>query len=232
MKRLLAKNRILLLVALAVIVGYLPFRYISAKDSTILPSYVLLLTLIAVIIYTLETRRLRQLSEIQARPYIFVSLQPVESAPSLLNLVVQNIGPRPAYDLRFDLKRDAILPTNKSMSEVNFIKNGLKCLAPDHRTQFLFFNLFGSELEKIQATEITVVYGRYKDDSAPISETFTLDPAEFWGRPRVNEERNSEIVKSLDSIHKDLVRIASKIPDPFLDVFKKKDEGPPNPEGE
>ena len=222
-----------LLVAVAALTGYFPFKWLSGKDSAILPAYVLFLTLVAVIVYTFETRRLRQLSELQARPYVFISLQPVDSVPSLLNLVVQNIGPSPAYDIRFVVKQNVGLPTKKSISEVPFIENGLNCLAPNHRTQFLFYNLVGTQLENIPTTEIKVVYGRHKADAEPISETFSLDPAEFWGRPRVHEERYSKIEESLGKIHDDLSRILRKLPDPFFEMLKRKNETkPPNPDGE
>ncbi|MBE3046838.1 hypothetical protein IMZ48_30780 [Candidatus Bathyarchaeota archaeon] len=218
LKRMLYKSRAPLIITLIAVIAYVPFRYVSDKDSKILPSYALFLTLVAIIWYTLETRRLRQLSEIQARPYVFISLQPLETVPALLNLVVQNIGSSPAYNLKFKVNEKVLSPSGKSISEVNFIKKGLNCLAPNHKTQFLFFNLYGTKSENIIPTDITVTYGRHKSDNEPFSETFTLDPAEFWGRPRVNEKRYEGIEEMLKKIHEDLSHVSTGVPNSKLRV--------------
>ena len=217
-RRFVGRNRLQLVLIFLAAIFYFPFRYISQKESMVLGPYILFLTLVAIVWYSLETRSLRKLSEFQARPYVFIGLQPLETVPALLNLVVQNIGPRPAYDLKFNVNREAMLPSGKPISEVSFIMNGLSGLAPNHKTQFLFFNLYGTKIANIVPTDITVTYGMHKDDDKPVSQTFTLDPAEYWGRPRVNEKRYEGIEEMLKRIHECLSHISTGVPNSKLRV--------------
>src|SRR4030042_3449286 len=70
-----------------------------------------------------ETKRMR---EFQTEPYVFINVQPMERARFILNMVIQNIGPGPAYDLKFKVEPDIVLRTGHNLSEINLMKQGFK----------------------------------------------------------------------------------------------------------
>ena len=215
-KSLFKKFRVHIFVVLIAVLLYFPFSFISTKDSTTLGSYMLFLTLLAIIWYTIETRRLRQLSDLRSCPEVFISLQPLETSPSFLNLVVQNIGTGPAFDLRFIVNEKVLLLTGEPLSKLHFIKEGLRYLAPGHKVQCLFYNLYGKSSEDIIPTDVSLTYKNvYKESFAA---TYVLDPSEYYGRIRIDEKPYENIEKALKSIHEDLSKVSTGPPNSRIRV--------------
>jgi hypothetical protein len=81
-----------------------------------------------------ETRKMR---ESQTEPHVFINVQPMERARFILNMVIQNIGPGPAYDLKFKVEPDILMGSDYKLSEINLIKQGFKYLGylPGQRRQ-------------------------------------------------------------------------------------------------
>jgi hypothetical protein len=96
---------------------------------------------ITTIVYAIITGRMlyqtKKMRESQNEPQVFINVQPAERARFLKNIVIQNIGPGPAYDLKFKIEPDIILRTGKNLSEINMMKKGFRYLAPNQKLECL-----------------------------------------------------------------------------------------------
>jgi hypothetical protein len=53
-------------------------------------------------------------------------------------MVIQNVGLGPAYNIKFKLDPDFEYGEGKFLSDLGFVRNGLKYLAPNQKLQFFF----------------------------------------------------------------------------------------------
>lgn len=81
---------------------------------------------VAALLYAILTWRLvsktRRMREAQTEPKISISVQPKEEFISFIDMVIQNIGLRPTYDISFGLRKDFEYEKGKFLSELNVIK--------------------------------------------------------------------------------------------------------------
>lgn len=148
----------------------------------------------------LETKRMRQS---QTEPRVFINIQPDERAPSILNLVIQNIGPGPAYDLRFTLEPDLMLRTKQRLSEINMMKKGFKYLAPNQKVECIVANAREEATKKDHTNHYITVY--YKNQIKKLKkETFVLDFTEYLGLLYTNAGPYKDIIGKLDAIRQDI----------------------------
>lgn len=151
-----------------------------------------------------ETRKLR---ELQTEPNVFITVEPIERARSLLNLVIQNIGQGEARDLRFRVDPDIVLPTNNLLSEVNFMRQGFSRLAPKQRFEFLIANAI--RVTKQEAKILHKITVSYKDKNEKTYEaTYLLDFTEYFGMPYIEKDPYKGIIEGLKTIHEDIERVS------------------------
>ena len=95
---------------------------------------------IATIVYAILTWRLvsetRKMREAQTEPKISATIQPREEWINFIDMVIQNIGLGPAYNIKFEINPDFEYIKGKFLSELGFMKNALKYLAPNQKLQF------------------------------------------------------------------------------------------------
>jgi len=106
------KNVIIILgILIIAVLAYFPFKRYLEKEASVLTSYVLLLTLIAVLLYSLETRGLRKISaehlELSFKPRLLLIYRDNR------RFHLYNIGNGPAVRIRID---DYIVESIKGIS--------------------------------------------------------------------------------------------------------------------
>jgi hypothetical protein len=167
--------------------------------------------MITTIVYACITGRMlnetKKMRKSQTEPNVFITIEPVEQARSLLNLVIQNIGQGAAIDLKFKVEPDILLVTKKNLSEVNFMRQGFSRLAPRQRFEFIIANVI--TLPKEEPTTVHKITVSYKDKNSKLfNTTFELDFTEYFGMPYVEKDPYEGIIKKLDSIHQDIERVS------------------------
>ena len=126
--------------------------FVAIRGAIIL-SEVVALSTVAYVILTLflveETWRIR---EAQTKPDMSISLQHGGRYGNLLEMVIQNIGPGEAVDVKFEAKTDfKVQPDEKCQKrfqDLNIIKNRLRRVAPKQSYSFLL-----GSVEKLQRTK-------------------------------------------------------------------------------
>lgn len=150
-----------------------------------------------------ETKRMR---ESHTEPYVFVNIQPLEKAQSILNLVIQNIGPGPAYELKFKVEPDIALKSGHNLSEVNLMKQGFRYLAPNQKLECIIASAIEEAKKKEKTIHYLTVY--YKNKKKKNYEhTYILDFTEYFGMLYSQSDPYKSIVERLDAIHGDINKV-------------------------
>jgi hypothetical protein len=150
-----------------------------------------------------ETKKMRKF---QTEPYIFINVQPVERARYFKNIVIQNIGHGPAYNLKFKIEPDIVLTPGHNLSEINMMKQGFRYFAPNQREECLIVSSI-DEAKKKEKTlyEMTVTYG--KEGNKHYKHTFVLDFTEYVGMQYIDTDPYKGIIDKLDTIHRDIDKV-------------------------
>ena len=130
-----------------------------------------------------ETKKMR---EAQTEPNVFVSISSTEERTYLKNLLIQNIGLGAAYNIKFEVDPDFEYAKRRMLSELNFVKNGLHCLAPNQKISFFIASIPEIVMKKKKSFfEIKVKYENrlgktYKD-------TYLIDFSVFFDLRHIKE---------------------------------------------
>jgi len=162
---------------------------------------------IATIVYAILTWRLvsetRKMREAQTEPKISVTIQPREEWISFIDMVIQNIGLGPAYNIKFEVKPDFEYAKGRFLSGLGFMKNGLRYLAPNQKIQFFLTSMIENFEEKTKKPfEIRVTYqngmGKKYED------VYVIDFSQLIGLSQLGEPPLYKIAKNIEKIQKDL----------------------------
>jgi len=175
---------------------------------------------ITTLVYAIITGRMlyetKIMRESQTEPHVFITVQPTERARFIKNMVVQNIGPGPAYKLEFKVEPDIEIMKGHFLSEINLIKQGFKYFAPNQKIEFMVANSI-EEAKKKEKTlyEVTVTY--QNKNKKHYEETFVLDFTEYFGMLYTDTDPYEGIIKKLGDIQYDIHSVI-RIPDSIIKV--------------
>jgi hypothetical protein len=147
-----------------------------------------------------ETIKLRKA---QTEPKISIRIEPNENCMFYCDMIIENIGLGPAYNINFELDPDIKDFHKKALSDLNLIKNGIKYLAPGTKRQFFFaqFSEESKETKKFRDSfQIKAFYKNSQNET--IDDCFTIDFSEFSGISKLGDAPLHTIAKSLDKIEK------------------------------
>ena len=138
-------------------------------------------------------------------------------------MVIQNIGLGPAYDIKFKVDPDFEYSENMFLSELGFIKNGIRYLAPNQRIRFFLTSLAEDSERKIQRPfEIKVTYrnaiGKIYED------TYLIDFSELIGLRQLGEPPLYKIAKSIEKIEKEIYHLSTGFHKMRVVIYTRQDE--------
>lgn len=174
---------------------------------------------IATVVYAILTWKLvsetRKMREVQTEPKISATIQADERYINWINLIIQNIGLGPAYNIKFELNPDFVdenIPDVENLdeffklSEVGFIKNGLPYFAPNQKIQFFLTNIAEDFKKKLETPfEIKIIYENSIHKS--YSDLYKIDFSQQRRLNQVGKPPIYEISKNLENIGKTLEKI-------------------------
>ena len=186
-------------------------KFLNDNDGafTILFSAIVAL---ATVVYAILTWRLvtetKEMRKVQTEPKISVIFQPREEWINLIDLVIKNIGLGPAYDIKFEIKPDFEYRQGHFLSKLNFVKNGIKYLAPNQKMQFFLTSLVHNFEKKTKTPfDIKVTYNNKIGE--PYTEIFTIDFSELVGLGQLGKPPLNIIAENIEKIQKDTHDISS-----------------------
>lgn len=166
----------------------------------------------ATIVYAILTWQLvsetRKMREIQTEPKISIIVQPREESLSLIDMIIENIGSGPAYNINFEITPDIELSAGKFLNKSGFIKNGLRYLSPRQKIQFYFTTLFENYEKKIKSFfEIKVMY--QNNMGKKYEDIFIIDFSQFADLNTFGEPSLYNLSKNIEKIQNDIHNISS-----------------------
>jgi hypothetical protein len=167
-----------------------------------------------------ETRRMR---EVQTEPNIAISLLRREDFIGFVDMLIQNIGLGPAYDVRFSLERDFKGGRRqKPLSDIGIFSRGLKYLPPNQKVQFFLTSMKEDYDEKLKTViDLGVTYRNAVGKS--YQQAFSLHLSELSGTVQVGKPPIHEIADHLKSIKEHLDNILSGFEEFNVHTFDKDD---------
>jgi hypothetical protein len=191
--------------------------WVNANAGVLTLSFSFVVT-VATVFYVLLTRELvretRLVREAQVQPHISVRVELNQVAFGFCDLVVENMGVGPAYDVAFSYSPDLELETNprRHLSSIGFLQAGFRYLAPRQEVRTFLMSLIGvedSRLKGEQRITFTVTVG-YRDSlRKEYSERFTIDFAHFAGLMTLGTPPLPSIAKSLEKIQDSVSKLST-----------------------
>jgi hypothetical protein len=196
-------------------------EFLNLNSGAVTAISTVVLTIVT-FVYVLLTRSISKETEImrktQTEPNISAIIQPDERYINWINLIIQNIGLGPAYNVKFELNPDFEdsdrhpnlddESINYKLSDVGFIKNGLPYFAPNQKFQFYLTNLADNYQKKLKKTfEIKVTYE--SNIHEPYSNTYLIDFSQQNGLSQLGEPPIYTIAKNIEQIQKDINHIST-----------------------
>jgi len=161
--------------------------------------------------------------EAQTEPKVSVTIQPREEWINFIDMVIQNIGLGPAHNIKFEVNPDFEYMKGKFLSELGFMKNGLKYLAPNQKLQFFLTSMIENFEEKTKKPfEIRVTYQNsigktYKD-------VYMVDFSQLIGLSQLGEPPLYKIAKNVEEIKEDIHHLSTGFHKMKVIRYTKEDE--------
>lgn len=182
------------------------------NNETVLMIIFSFLVTIATLVYAKLTSELvsetRHLRRAQTEPNISITIQPNEERLERMDMIVQNHGFGSAYDLQFTVNPDFEMFPRMLLSEMGFIKNGLKYLAPNQKIQFILAvfdmnrNVKNENPFEIKVTYQSIMKKKYEHFN-------WIDFSQFNYFGQLGETPLQKIANKIDIIQKDIDGISS-----------------------
>lgn len=194
----------------------------SGAFAVIFSSVVAIATLVYAILTWKLVSETRKMREAQTEPNISISLQPREEWINLIDLVVQNIGSGPAYNIGFKVNPDFEYTKGEFLSEIGFMKKGLYYLAPNQKWQFFLTSIVKNFEEKTKKLfEIKVTYQNSAGKS--YEDTYLMDFSLFIGLSQLGEPPLYKIAKNIKDIKKDIHNLSTGFQKMKVITYTKRD---------
>jgi len=164
-----------------------------------------------------ETKRMRKS---QTDPEISVSLVQNENSIIFIDLVIENIGLGPAYNIKFEVIKDFKL-SNRMLSEVGFIKNGISYFSPKQSMK-LWVASFKEDKELAEKyIEIKVTYSNTLTEK--FTKIFILNFSQFSFFTQLGTPPLIKIADSIELIEKKLENLTTGFKKIKVDTYNSDD---------
>lgn len=162
---------------------------------------------IATVVYAVLTWRLtsetRKMREAQTEPKLSVTIQPREEGINFIDMIIQNVGLGPAYNIKFEVNPDFEYAKGKFLSELGFMKIGLRYLAPNQKLQFFLTNMNENFEEKTKKPfEIKLTY--QNSIGKTYEDVYLIDFSQLIGLCQLGEPPLYNMAKNIEKIQKDI----------------------------
>lgn len=181
---------------------------------------------IATMVYAVLTWRLvsetRKMRESQTEPNISITIQPREEWISLIDMIIQNIGSGPAYNVKFEINPDFEYAKGKMLSELSLIKKGLEYFAPNQKYRFFLTSMVENYEEKIKNPfEVKVTYENIVGKT--YEGKYLVNFSTLVGLRQLGEPSLYKISKNIERIQRDINHLSTGFSRMEVVVYTKKD---------
>jgi len=167
-----------------------------------------------------ETRKMR---EAQTEPKISLIIQPSEKYINLIEMIIENIGLGVAHSIKFEVSPDFEYEKGKFLSDLGFVNNGLKYLAPNQKFRLFLTNMaedFDEKAKKSFTINIT-----YEDNTGKIhKDEYPIEFSSLIGLRQLGEPPLEKIANNIENIKKDFDNLSTGVSKVKVIRYTKEEE--------
>jgi hypothetical protein len=162
----------------------------------------------------------------QTEPVVAVRIEPSETWINLIVLIVENVGPGPAYNVRLSATPDFEMSRGRRLSELGLFRHGMRYLAPRQQI-VLFLTRIVGQLEEIQRPggrfrfDVRAQYTSVLGDS--YDNVYPIDFLHLLGMSTIGTPPLQKIARDLEKIRETLGHIESGFRRLKVDIFTASD---------
>ncbi|MDP3148062.1 MAG: hypothetical protein Q8N83_02925 [Ignavibacteria bacterium] len=179
---------------------------------------------ISTIVYAYLTAKLvsetKLMRKSQTDPEISLSLVQNDHSISFIDLVIENIGLGPAYNINIEVVKDFKL-SNRMLSEVGFIKNGIKYFSPRQSLKLWVASFIEDKELAEKSIELKITYTNSLNEQ--FTRQFILNFSQFSYFTQLGTPPLIKIAEHLETIDKTLNNITSGFKKLKVDIFDSDD---------
>jgi hypothetical protein len=199
--------------------------FVSQNKEAITLFFSLAVT-ISTVVYAILTWRLAsetiKMRKAQTEPKISIYLQPCQASFHFFDLVVKNIGAGPAYDVKFKILEEFDVKEGRKLSEMDFIKEGIKYMPPNYSIISFFLGVLGQYNEIIDKNlQIKVIYNN--SEKKETFEIIKINMSQFKGRQQLGEDPMNKIAQNIEKIQSDIHQLSSGYHHLLVDTYTAED---------
>lgn len=178
----------------------------SGAIQALLTAVLVIVTTVYVVLTGRLARESRAMREAQTRPHVRAAAQLDPRWWRMVNLVVENLGNGPAFDVRFHLQGDMPTGDDQKLSESEFLKKGFNYIGPREKIAFLLTYSAGDVAEDAP-DPITIRVSYRSHDGSEYVDDCIIDLSEFAGDRRVGSHPMHQVADQLKDIARSLSRM-------------------------
>ena len=184
----------------------------------------------ATVFYAVLTRRLvsetQRMRLAQTEPLVSIRIESSEISISLINLVVENLGPGLAYDVRLSVTPDFEMRNKEHLSELGLFRHGIRHLAPHQRISLYLTNVIGQidEIQKADTRYRFEVRASYRSILGTVHESiYPIDFLHFVGLTTVGTPPLEKMARDLEKIRESIGHLESGVRKLPVEIFTARD---------
>ncbi|MDE2179943.1 MAG: hypothetical protein KGJ40_03730 [candidate division NC10 bacterium] len=194
---------------------------------------------VATVFYAVLTRRLvsetQRMRLAQTEPLVSVRIESSEAWINLIILVVENVGPGPAYDVRLFVTPDFEMRHGQHLSDLGLFRHGLRHLAPHQRISLFLTSVSGQidEIQKADSRYRFEVRATYRSILGTVHEDlYPIDFLHFVGLITVGTPPLQKMSRDIEKIRESIGRFESGWRKLAVDIFTASDRERERRDGE
>lgn len=162
---------------------------------------------ISTVVYAILTAHLvsetKKLRKIQIEPEIAVYILPRKEWINFIDIIIENIGQGPAYNIKFHFDKSLKVLKDKDIKRINILNKGIHYMAPKQKINFFITSMIENFEEKSKLVINVIV--KYKSlNNKNYESKYILDFSQFLGVIQLGEPPLYKISKNIEAIKKDI----------------------------
>lgn len=187
------------------------WNWIGSNSGQINVTATVILVVITALYVVLTREMLKHSRESHRRatqPEVVISVQESRNAYGFFDMVIENLGPSPAYDLRFEVSSPVRIRQNRELGEIGLFQDGMAILAPRQTVRFFLASTY-QRFDELMATRFEVVAKWRSQDGEFFERSFPIRFDHLRNMSSIGADPGQEAAKQLQAIAKTLDHIST-----------------------
>ncbi|PXV70123.1 hypothetical protein C8C78_101120 [Halanaerobium congolense] len=178
---------------------------------------------ISTVVYSVLTSKLVsetiKMREVETEPDISVIVQPRKEFINFIDLIIENIGNGPAYNISFEVSKDFIIPSDEKLSELPIMKK-IEYMAPSQKIQFFLASMID---DKDNPKKFTITANYENKNGKEYTSEYIVDFNKFKGLTQLGKPDSYKIANNIEKIRKDFHNLYTGFKRLKIETYNKED---------